>query len=218
MNNSSLKNKKKKIDLKLEARYGYLLVAPLMTLIVVFTFFPAVYSFAISLFHYNPFGHIVFFVGLANYDTVLHSGLFAKAILDVLYYTVVVVSIQTILAFMFAILFNHKMMVSRISRAFVFIPAIVSSVALSIIFIWVFSDQGLINYFTSFFGVKPINFFFSTTAATNTLLKYHNGNEPKLTTDLKFATRFPTLVKLKGLRSGGKCANILLLNIFRNIQ
>ncbi len=157
--------KKRNIDTKLEMRYGYLLVAPLMTLIIVFTFFPAIYSFGISLFHYNPFGHEVFFIGLSNYESVLHSGLFAKAILDVLYYTVVVVSIQTILAFLFAILFNHKMRISRISRAFVFIPAIVSSVALSIIFIWVFSDQGPINYFLSFFGIKSINFFYSTAYA-----------------------------------------------------
>lgn len=165
MDNSTIKNKKRKLNLKLEARYGYLLVAPLMVLIVVFTFFPAVYSFAISLFHYNPFGHLVYFAGLSNYNSILHSGLFAKSLLNVLYYTAVVVSIQTILAFLFAILFNHKMMVSRVSRAFVFIPAIVSSVALSIIFIWVFSDAGLVNYFLSFFGVKPINFFFSTTYA-----------------------------------------------------
>ena len=162
MKSNSLNNRKRKVDVKLEAHYGYILVAPLMALIIVFTFFPAIYSFIISLFHYNPFGHLVYFVGLANYSSVVHSGLFAKALLDVLFYTVVVVTIQTVLAFMFAMLFNHRMMISRISRALVFIPAIVSSVALSIIFMWVFSDQGLINYFTSFFGIKPINFFFST--------------------------------------------------------
>ena len=157
--------KKRKAYFKLEAHYGYLLVLPLMALIAIFIFFPAIYSFAISLFHYNPFGHVVFFTGLSNYNTVLHSGLFGIAILNVLYYTVVVVTLQTLLAFGLALLFNHRMMVSRISRALVFIPAITSSVALSIIFIWVFSDQGLVNYALSLFGIHRINFFFSTTYA-----------------------------------------------------
>lgn len=157
--------KKNKANFSKESRYGYLLVLPLMALIVTFTFFPAAYSFVISLFHYNPFGHQIYFVGLTNYSQVFSSVEFRNSVLNVLYYTVVVVVAQTAIAFLLALLFNHKVRISRFSRAVVFIPAITSPVSLSIIFIWVFSNQGLVNYFLSFLHAGPINFFYSTTWA-----------------------------------------------------
>ncbi|MCL6090633.1 MAG: sugar ABC transporter permease [Candidatus Thermoplasmatota archaeon] len=154
-----------KLNDGMESRYGYILIAPLLLLIVVFIFFPAFYSFAISLFYYNPFGHQIHFAGISNYAEVLHSSLFAISVLNVMYYTAVVVTLQTILAFSLAMLFNYRFRITRMSRALVFVPAITSPVALSIIFIWVFSRQGMVNYFLSMFGVQPINFFFSTTFA-----------------------------------------------------
>ncbi|GGM77343.1 ABC transporter permease [Thermogymnomonas acidicola] len=148
-----------------ERRTGIIFIIPLFLFLITFTFFPAVYSFVISLFHYDPFFHKIYFVGLSNYVSVLTSSAFARAIVNVLIYTAVVVTVQTFLAFGYALLFNRVSTYSRVVRAIVFIPAVISPVSMSIIFIWVFSTEGPINYLLSLFGVHPINFFYSTTYA-----------------------------------------------------
>ncbi len=141
---------------------GIIFVIPLMIFITVFTFFPAIYSFVISLFHYDPFFHSIYFVGISNYVNVVKDPAFLIALINVLIYTAVVVTIQTFLAFGYALLFNTASRISRIARAIVFIPAVVSPVSMSIIFIWVFSNTGLVNYILSFFGIPPHNWLFST--------------------------------------------------------
>ncbi len=130
-----------------------------------FIFFPVAFSFYISLFHYNPFGHSVFFVGLSNYFSVIHNGLFWLSFVNVVKYTVIVVVSQTFFSLGLAILFKDRLKLSRIGRTLIFIPAITSPVAMSIIFIWVFSNQGPINLLRSYFGMHLLNYFFSTTWA-----------------------------------------------------
>ncbi len=150
---------------KLERTTGIIFIIPLFIFLTAFTFFPAVYSFVISLFHYDPFFHSIYPVGFSNYISVMKSAAFLKSVENVLIYTAVVVTVQTFLAFGFAMLFNRASKISRLARAIVFIPAVVSPVSMSIIFLWVFSNAGLVNFALSFFGIPPRNWLYSTTFA-----------------------------------------------------
>lgn len=154
-----------KFSKQFKNREGYIFILPLFIFIVTFIFFPVAYSFYISLFHYNPLGHTIYFVGLANYIKVIHTGLFWDSFLNVVKYTLIVVTTQTFFSLGLALLFKDKLKISRLGRTLVFIPAITSPVAMSIIFIWVFSNQGPINLIRAWFGLNFINFFFSTTYA-----------------------------------------------------
>ena len=154
----------------MESRTAYLMLAPLFILLGSFVFFPAVFSFYVSLFHYDPFNHNIHFIGLSNYIRVLTSPLFRIAVANALIYTAVVVTTQTFLSFGLALLFNRKFIISKVTRALVFLPAITSSVALSIIFIWFFSKQGLLNYIISPFGIAPENWLFNTTFALPSIM------------------------------------------------
>ena len=149
----------------LEQFTGYLFVLPTFLILGVFVLFAAVYSLWISLMHYDPFFHTVYPVGLSNYKYVASSRLYWFSMLHALEYTGVVVTIQTFLAFFFAVLFNEKTPVSRFTRAIVFIPAVTSSAVISVLFIWVFSAQGLLNAFLVHLGVHPENWLESTTWA-----------------------------------------------------
>lgn len=154
-----------------EMRTGYLFVLPLILLLVIFTLYPVARSFYISFFHWDPFQHSIYFVGLSNYQLVLagpptpaHPS-FDFALLNVLYYTGVVVTAQTFAAFGLALLFNVRGPLTRVTRAVVFLPAATSSVAMSALFIWVFSNQGPVNSVLSVFRLAPVNWFQSTTFA-----------------------------------------------------
>lgn len=117
------------------------------------------------MFYYNPFGHSVYYVGLSNYISVIHNGLFWHSMVNVVEYTVIVVACQTFFSLGLALLFKGKIKINRVGRALIFIPAITSPVAMSIIFIWIFSNQGPINALRSLVGLHVINYFFSTTWA-----------------------------------------------------
>ncbi len=86
---------------------------------------------------------------------VLSDPLFRLSLLHALEYTAIVVPTQTILAFAFALLFNEETRLARITRATVFIPAVTSSAVMSVLFIYVFSRDGLLNAFLRVFGVQP---------------------------------------------------------------
>ncbi len=149
---------------RVERWTGYLFVLPLLVLVGVFTFFPVGFSFYISLFHWDPFEHAVYFVGLRNYEYVLTSTQIANpsfdfSVLNVLFYTAIVVPIQTVVAFLLALLFNTRTPTTRVARAIVFIPAATSSVAMSALFIWVFSYQGPVNAALAPLGFSPLNWF-----------------------------------------------------------
>lgn len=85
--------------------------------------------------------------------------------INVVEYTLIVVTCQTFFSLGLALLFKGKLKINRIGRALIFIPAITSPVAMSIIFIWIFSNQGPINALRAFVGLPVINYFFSTTWA-----------------------------------------------------
>ncbi len=156
----------KSLNQRVESRAGYLFIAPLFAFLIVFTFFPAFFSFYISLFHYDPFGHSVYFVGFSNYVRVINNGLFLYSIANVFYYTAVVVTAQTFLGFFLALLFNNRLPASRIGRALVYLPAISSPVAMSLIFIWVFSPSGLANTLLLYLGLPHnLNYLYNTTLA-----------------------------------------------------
>lgn len=154
---------------------GYLFILPAFSLLLVFFFFPAIYSFYISLFNYDLFNHVVSFDGLANYIYVvagasnkystINSALWWLSVFHALEYTAIVVPTQTFLAFFLALLFSTKTVIARVTRAVVFIPAVTSSAVMSTIFIWFYSPQGLLNYILSPFGVRPTNWLLSTTWA-----------------------------------------------------
>lgn len=140
---------------------GYLFVIPLFAFIITFLFFPVFYSFYISLFHYDPFKHNVYFTGLSNYITALHSYQYIHSLYRVAEYTIIVVTTQTFLAFGLALVFNQRFRITRVARAIVIVPAIISSVAASLLFEWVFSVSGPINYIRSIIGLGTVNYFYS---------------------------------------------------------
>jgi multiple sugar transport system permease protein len=64
-----------------------------------------------------------------------------------------VVPTQTLLALLLALAVNQEIPARGFFRAAFYIPAITSSVVTSVIFLWIYSKPGLLNYLLSGFGV-----------------------------------------------------------------
>jgi len=124
-----------------------------MLLLSIFIFFPIVFAFIVSFFDWNLLLPDKPFVGLSNYIEVLKDPVFRKAVKNTVIYTVGVVPTQTLLSLFLAFMMNQKFKGRTFFRVAFYLPAITSSVVTSIIFVWIYSKPGLLNYLLSQMGV-----------------------------------------------------------------
>ena len=120
-----------------------------------FGIYPIIISFYYSLCQYDVLREPMF-IGLENYRTIFYEdAYFWKTIWNTLYYTIFRVPINIFLSLLIAILLNRTLKASGLIRATFFLPSLISGVALSVIWIWIFNPQiGLLNTILAFFGLK----------------------------------------------------------------
>jgi multiple sugar transport system permease protein len=128
-----------------EALTGYLYVAPWLILSIIFTFGAMIYVFYLS-FTDKQLLNPEKIIGFANYQRVLTTPLFWTAVTNTLLYAVVVTFCQTALALILAVVLNAKLAGRQFFRISWYIPSVTSSVVISLIFIWVFQKEGILNY------------------------------------------------------------------------
>jgi multiple sugar transport system permease protein len=128
-----------------EALHAYLFVAPWIILSIVFTFGAMIYVFYLSFTNLRLF-NTPDFIGLTNYTTVLQNKLFWTAVQNTLEYAVVVTFFQTWLALILAVILNAKIPGKEFFRIGWYIPSVTSSVVISLVFVWVFFKQGILNF------------------------------------------------------------------------
>jgi multiple sugar transport system permease protein len=128
-----------------EALHAYLFVAPWIILSIVFTFGAMLYVFYLSFTNLRLFNQPDF-IGLDNYTAVLQNKLFWTAVQNTLEYAVVVTFFQTWLALILAVILNTKIRGKQFFRIGWYIPSVTSSVVISLVFVWVFFKQGILNF------------------------------------------------------------------------
>jgi len=128
-----------------EALTGYLFVSPWIITAVVFTFGAMIYVFYLS-FTDLQLLNTPKLIGFENYTKVLTDPTFHNAVGNTLLYAVVVTFCQTWLALILAVALNAKIRGQRFFRVAWYIPSVTSSVAISLIFVWIFQKEGILNY------------------------------------------------------------------------
>jgi ABC-type sugar transport system permease subunit len=144
-----------------QALLAYPFIAPYLIILGIFTVIATVTALALS-FYYVDFGFTPpVFTGLHNYQNIwydlTHNGDFLTSLENGTKYTVGVVTLQTILAMALALLLNQKVRGRGIFRTIFYLPALTSSVAISLIFLWLYNQQGAINYLISLFHLPAHN-------------------------------------------------------------
>ncbi|KAF2956811.1 sugar ABC transporter permease [Marinitoga sp. 38H-ov] len=81
---------------------------------------------------------------------------FLKAIWNTSYYVLLSMPITIFLSLIIALLFYQEIKGKVIFRTIYFIPFVTSVVAVSLVWQWIFNDNGLLNYILSFFGVEKV--------------------------------------------------------------
>lgn len=152
-----------------EGAAGWIFTAPVIVILGVFLFIPVLMALWVSVSDWNgrgsPFSSNVDFVGLDNYkDVTTGGGLttrnFGLALRNNAWYVVLVVPLQTALSLFLAVLVSRAILRGRgFFRTSFYFPSMTSSVAISILWLFLFSTHGVINEVLSWFGVNGPNWF-----------------------------------------------------------
>jgi multiple sugar transport system permease protein len=142
-----------------EALTGYLFVSPWIITALIFTFGAMLYVFYLS-FTDLQLLNVPKLIGLDNYVKALTDPLFHTAVLNTVLYAVVVTFFQTWLALILAVVLNAKLRGKQFFRTAWYIPSVTSSVVISLVFVWVFQKEGILNFTLStlfgWTGFQPI--------------------------------------------------------------
>lgn len=133
---------------------GYLFVAPLILGLVVFTYGPVLAAFVLS-FTKGDYISTPRWIGLENYVTLLDDKLFWQSMRNTLYYVVGVVPAGMVLALLLALAMNQKLRGIVIFRTIFFLPTISSSVAISLMWLWIYNPEfGAFNFLLDQIGIR----------------------------------------------------------------
>lgn len=125
---------------------GVAFVAPAAVYTAVFHLFPVFYGFVLSFTKYSPLSRNgPTFIGLANYEALLKSPDFGNALLVTGQYVLQVLPTTIIIALLLALLVNRPFRGVGIARSALYIPHIVSLTAVSMVWLWMYSQNGLFN-------------------------------------------------------------------------
>lgn len=135
-----------------------LYILPACIILFIFTLYPAVKVFLMSFYtKYNYFRHQVYEYGFGNFTALFNDSVFITAILNTIQFVLLTVPLAIILPLVISTLLVKNNKIHTLIRNVYFLPFITSTVAVAVVFRWMFhSRYGLINYFLSFFGIEPI--------------------------------------------------------------
>lgn len=151
---------------------GYVYVLPLMLWLAATILYPLLSSIALSLQDIKIIGTQGHFVGLANYARLVGNEAFWAALLRSVVWVVGNAAVQTLAAFAAALLLNQRFCGRGLARIWIILSWIVPAVVVVIIWRWLLSSSGVVNYLLMAVGVvsEPIGFFGSRNAAMASVL------------------------------------------------
>ena len=124
-----------------------LLLVPGVVVIGMFTFYPIIKMFIMSFFDWKiGFNQVSPFVGIKNYLAVFMDPIAGKALINTMFYAIVTVPGQMILGLLAALLINGIRKFSVTFRLLYYLPVVTSWVVVALLFRYIFSNQGLLNY------------------------------------------------------------------------
>ncbi|MED1561814.1 sugar ABC transporter permease [Alkalihalobacillus alcalophilus] len=124
------------------AGWGFIGLATLM--ICLFYFYPMIQALILSF--QTGSGNNLTFVGLDNYKRLLLDPTFKVAVFNTVIYLIIQVPLMILLALVFSVMLNEKTLKFKgFFRTAIFLPAVTSLVAYSVVFKYLFGPDGMIN-------------------------------------------------------------------------
>ncbi len=170
-----------------QAGAGWLFLAPVIVILGLFLLLPIAMAVWVSFSDWNgngsPFGANAHWVGLQNYrHLITEPGLdqnnFGTSIRNNFYYVLLVVPVQTAVSLFLAVVVNRRVKGVGFFRTAFYFPSVTSSVAITVLFLFLFSTEGPINKFISYFGATGPAWFYDPDGLFHVILKQFGVHNP----------------------------------------
>lgn len=135
-----------------EARNGWILLSPWLIGVTVFTVGPILASVVMSTTQWNLLDPPTF-VGLDNYKALARDPDFANSVRVTLTYVLIGVPVFQIAGLGMSLLLNVKLPGMRLFRTVMFLPAVLSGVAVAVLWLQLLNDRGAINQLLRAIGI-----------------------------------------------------------------
>jgi multiple sugar transport system permease protein len=140
------------------SRMKVFLLIPVTLFFSIFTAWPLVEIIKLSFYKTNFISSS--FVGLDNYIDAITDPNFLSAILNSLFYVLLLAPSQVIMGFLGAIVvFQLSKKWQDASRIIFYIPVLSGGIIIAQVWKWAFSADGPINWLLGFFNIEPIMWF-----------------------------------------------------------
>jgi multiple sugar transport system permease protein len=137
-------------------------VLPYVLLFLVFRIIPAIAGMLLSLVKYRITGTIQW-RGLENFQRLFADSLFWNALQVTIIYTLIAVPLTVIVSLAMAQLCARSIRGIKVYRALFFLPVITSLITSGVIWQWIYSGGGPLNWFFDLIGVGPVPWLSSGT-------------------------------------------------------
>lgn len=151
-----------------ESLVAWVFVGPMIVIALLFLVIPIFMALWVSVSDWggrgSPLAPSVGFVGWKNYEAFLTPGLAQRdlvtSIRNTFYFVLFVVPLQTILALGLALVLNSRRLKAKsFFRTAYYFPSVTSSVAIAVVFLFLFSASGPVNAILGAVGIDGPNWF-----------------------------------------------------------
>ncbi|NWF58579.1 MAG: sugar ABC transporter permease [Fischerella sp.] len=137
---------------------GYVFMTPAILVLVSFVVLPIVWAVFLSVHRVQLLGGIDYdFIGFRNFTRLLADERVWIALKNTAEYVAIVVPTQTVLALFLAVTLNSGIRGKNWWRILYFLPTVTSSAVLTLIFMWIYNTDGLLNDFLAFLRLPTYN-------------------------------------------------------------
>ncbi len=141
-----------------EAIAGYSFMLPTLIVLGIFLVAPIVYAIFLSFHKVQILGELSYrFVAFKNFLRSLRDERVWIALTNTAEYVMIVVPTQTVLALILALILNTQIKGKKWFRIIFFMPTVTSSAVLTLIFMWIYNSNGLLNNFLAWVGLPTYN-------------------------------------------------------------
>lgn len=133
----------------------YLFIAPAYVLFTIFSLYPFIKVFMLSVTDWDGISPGAQMVGLANFrDIFLDNPVFWLSMKNSFYITFLALTVQNFLALFLALLCDREIKGGNVYRVIFYLPPVLSGIVVGLIWNWIYDgNYGLLNHFLAWIGL-----------------------------------------------------------------
>ncbi len=147
-----------------------LFLTPNMLIFTVFIILPAVFGLRMAFYEWSILGD-AHFIGLKNFSTLLHDGMFWLTLSNTVVYVISVVPLIIVTSLGLSLIASQRVPGIGMFRSFYYLPTMLSYVIVGIAWRWILGDDlGIINYLITSAGAARVHWLTDSSMAMASLV------------------------------------------------